>query len=268
MHGGAVGVGLPEGVVEDLERQRAVVAGGQDMGDEAGQVEGALAGEQPVMAAPREHVHVQRGRVGELEEEDLVGGDVLDRSGVVAARQHVETVQADPDVRVVGELDDAPGAAVVVDEPAPRQRLERHLDVVLRGQVAEAAQLVGRHLVVVDVAVATLLHTSTMPMPSRCAVANVAPARRRLSAKVVSSTPSMSRNGWYRSSDRPSRLLSARISSGLWSLAIRSGSKSSTPSKPAAAQACSFSVSDPLSETVAMDVLIGSTSVMANVRNG
>ena len=149
MHGGALGIGLPEGVVEHLERQGPVVAGGQDMGEEAGKVEGALAGEQPVMAAPREHVHAQRGRVGELQEEDLVGGDVLDRRGVVAAGQHVETVQADADVRVVGEVGDAPCAPVVVDEPAPCQRLERDLDVVSRGEVAEATQLVGRHLVVV-----------------------------------------------------------------------------------------------------------------------
>ena len=51
-----------------------------------------------------------------------------------------------------------------------------------------------------------------------------------------------------------------RISSGLWSLAIRSGSKISTPSKPAAAQACSFSMRDPLSETVAMDVFMAAQS--------
>ena len=46
--------------------------------------------------------------------------------------------------------DDAPRPAVVVDEPAPGQRLERHLDVVSRGEVAESAQLIGRHLVGVD----------------------------------------------------------------------------------------------------------------------
>ncbi len=81
VHRGAVRVGLAECVVEDLERQRPVVAGGQHVGDEGGQVEGALAGEQPVVTAPREHVHVQRGRVGELQEEDLVGRNVLDARG-------------------------------------------------------------------------------------------------------------------------------------------------------------------------------------------
>ncbi len=150
VHRGAVRVGLAERVVEDLERQRPVVAGGKHVGDEGGQVEGALAGEQPVVTAPREHVHVQRGRVGQLEEEDLVGRDVLDRAGIVSAGQHVEAVEAHPDVRVVGKRCDAPRPAVVVDEPAPGQRLERHLDVVSRGEVAESAQLIGRHLVGVD----------------------------------------------------------------------------------------------------------------------
>ena len=147
---GAVGVGLAEGVVEDLERQWAVIAGGQDVGDEGRQVEVALAGEEPMVAAPRQHVHAQGWRVRQLQEEDLVGRNVLDRRRVVAAGQHVEAVQAHADVRVVGALDDAPGAAVVVDEPAPGQGFERHLDVVLPGEVAQPTQLVRRYLVGVD----------------------------------------------------------------------------------------------------------------------
>ncbi len=46
----------------------------------------------------------------------------------------------------------------------------------------------------------------------------------------------------------------ARISSGVSGLASRSFSKISTPSKPAREAAVSFSVRDPLRETVAMDV--------------
>src|SRR5215475_13391326 len=62
----------------------------------------------------------------------------------------MKTVQAYPDIRVVGALNDAPRTAVVVDEAAPCQRLECHLDVVLLRELAEPAQLVGGDLVGVD----------------------------------------------------------------------------------------------------------------------
>ncbi len=145
------GVGLPEGVVEDLQRQRARRnRSASTWATKVGEVEDALAGEQPMVPAPRQHVHGERGGVGELEVEDLVAGDVLDRRRVVPAGEHVEAVQAHPDGRVVGEFDDAPGPAVVVDEAAPGQRLEGDPDVVRLRDVAEAAELVGGDLVGVD----------------------------------------------------------------------------------------------------------------------
>ena len=73
---GAAGVGLAEDVVEHLERQRPGVARGQHVAEEGGQVEGALAGEEPVVAAPLQHVHVHVRGVGQLQEEQLLAGDV------------------------------------------------------------------------------------------------------------------------------------------------------------------------------------------------
>jgi hypothetical protein len=81
---------------------------------------------------------------------------------------------------VVGEFDDAPGATVVVDETT---------SPICRSCAALTASSS------ID-AVATLLHTRTVSMPSRRAVAKVAAARRRLSANTSSATPSRSRSGW------------------------------------------------------------------------
>ncbi len=55
----------------------------------------------------------------------------------------MKAVEAYTDVRMVGRRGDAPGMAIVVDEAAQGQRLERHLDVVAVRQIAEPAQLIG-----------------------------------------------------------------------------------------------------------------------------
>ena len=68
----------------------------------------------------------------------------------MSAREDVEAVEADADGVVVGELDDAPGAPVVIDVAAPGECFEGEPDAVPRGLVAEAAQLTGGDLVVVD----------------------------------------------------------------------------------------------------------------------
>ena len=120
------------------------------MADERSQVEGPLAGKQPVVPAPREDVHDQRRGVGQLQEEDAVSGDLLDLGRVVTTGQDVEAVEAHAHGRVVGELDDAPGASVVVDEPSPRERLVGQPDAVTLGLFAQSPQLCRRDRVVVD----------------------------------------------------------------------------------------------------------------------
>jgi hypothetical protein len=62
----------------------------------------------------------------------------------------MEAVQAEPDRRMVGQLDDPPRPPVVVDEAAPRQGFEGHLDVESLRQVTEPAQLVREDVVGVD----------------------------------------------------------------------------------------------------------------------
>src|SRR5918994_97620 len=69
--------------------------------------------------------------------------------------------------------------------------------------------------------------------------------------------PSKSRNGWNRVISRPASRTMRPASAGDASEARRSFSKISTPSKPAAAIAASFSEKSPLIETVAIEVFIG-----------
>ena len=142
--------GLPEDVVEHLERQRPVVPGAEDVRHEGSQVERTLAREQPVVARPGQHVHGQQRSVGELEEEDLGPGNLLDRAGIVAAGEDMEAVEAGSDGVVVRELHDSPRPTVVVDEPAPGQGLVGDPYAVRRGLLAQPPQLRGGDLVVVD----------------------------------------------------------------------------------------------------------------------
>ena len=79
----------PELVVEDLERQRPVIAGRQDRLHEIDEREFALAREAAEMAAPLQHVHVEPRRVGELDEEDLVARNGAYRLQVGAAREKI-----------------------------------------------------------------------------------------------------------------------------------------------------------------------------------
>jgi hypothetical protein len=147
--GGRARVGLAEHVVEHFERQRPGVPGLQDDAQEPGEVEGALAGEEPVVAAPLEDVHVQVRGVGELEEEQLLGRDDADRGDVGPAREDVEAVEAQAEVRVVGAADDPPGPVEGRDVAAPGEGLVGDAHAVVGGAFGEEVQVLGGQVVVV-----------------------------------------------------------------------------------------------------------------------
>ena len=118
------------------------------MTHEGTEVEAALAGKEAVMTAPGEHVHGEEGGVRQLDEEDLAGRDRFDGFRVVTLRQDVEAVETHPDAGVIREAHDAGGRLVVVDEPAPRERLVGDSHAEALGEIPELPQLRRRKLLV------------------------------------------------------------------------------------------------------------------------
>src|SRR5579864_159395 len=111
-------------VVEDLERQRSLVAGRIDSLHEAGNGEVSLAWKTAEVTAPGEHIEVKLRRIRELNQENAIRRDCRDGVDGKAWRKRVETVEDDPDRWMIGAANDFPGVAVVVDVASPRQRLE------------------------------------------------------------------------------------------------------------------------------------------------
>ena len=147
----AVGGILPggrctEAVIEDFQRQRATVAGGQDRREEAGHVHFALPREAAEVAAPLQHVHRQDRCVSHLYEENLVARDVADRARVALQRQGMETVEDHPEGRVVSLAHQVPDLLVGVDVAAPGQRFVTDTQATLASMFGKQAQVVDQHL--------------------------------------------------------------------------------------------------------------------------
>ena len=159
-----------------------------------------------------------------------------------------------PEPRMVGAAHHLPGVAVVADVPAPGQRLEADLDAEAVGDPAELAQ-VGRGPV--DAAERQRRDVGAdedrTARRARSSAANLRFARSKPRLRCGSGMPSKSRNGWKATISRPWSRTIRPISAGEPSCASTSASKISTPSKPAAAIAASFSGSVPPSETVAIE---------------
>ncbi len=143
-------VGLPEDVVEDLERQRPGVPGGQHVTEEGLQVEGALTREQSVVPAPLQQVHVHRRGIGELQEEQLLAGNVPDAGRIRPAGQDVEAVDAQPERRMIGHPHDVPRLLIPVDERRPGQGLVADPHAPFLGADGQPVQLFGDLLFVLD----------------------------------------------------------------------------------------------------------------------
>ncbi len=130
-----------EHVVEDLQRQRTAVTCEQHVLEEGRQVELALAGKASIVPAPLQNVHGEPGRIGELEEEDPLAGNIRDSRGIVAERENVEAVEDEPEVRVVDLAHDLPGIRVMVNVLAPRQRFVTDAQIARGGALGEHGEL-------------------------------------------------------------------------------------------------------------------------------
>lgn len=199
VHGGRAGLGLPEDVVEDLEGERSVVTGAQDVFHQTRDVEAALTGEAAVVAAPLQDVHAEQRGVGQLEEEDLLAGDVLDAFEVLrtgAAGQDVEAVQAGAERGVAGRLDDAPGVVVGADVPPPGERLIGDADAEVLRQVGQFAQLPGGESVVADRERGDAGADQDGVRAEPVHQLELVPGAAQVAGELLGRTASMSRIGW------------------------------------------------------------------------
>ncbi len=106
----------------------------------------------------------------------------------------------------------------------------------------------------------TFEHTISRSQPSSAIRSNLRSARANTRSRFSPVMPSKSRNGWKVMISSPRSAQRWRTSAGVPLNDSRSFSKISTPLKPAAAIASSFSSRLPLSDTVAIDIFTGCVS--------
>ncbi len=144
------GRGAAKLVVEDLERQRAAIAGAGHGVEIVDDRIIALAGIAAIVPAQRQRVHDERRRVGHLHEGDLVrrqSGDRLDR---IAADADMKAVEHNPEIVPVGGADDVPGGGPVLHPPPPGERLVADPHALLAGEIGEFSEVAGGALGIVD----------------------------------------------------------------------------------------------------------------------
>ncbi len=144
VHRDAAGRAGAELVVEDFERKQTVEAGRLQHLHEVEQRQLPLAGEIAKVPAPRQRIHVEERRVGQLDQEDAVARDGGDRLEIGPAREDVEGVEHEPDRGMVGAAHRLPGIAVVVDVTPPGERLEPDPHAVALGALAERVKIGSR----------------------------------------------------------------------------------------------------------------------------
>ncbi len=91
----------------------------------------------------KQHIHVEPGRVGELNQENAVAGNRAQRLEVGLARIGVEGVEHQPDRLMIGAPHHFPGVAIIVDVAAPGQRLEPDPHAAFGRALAEFAEIRG-----------------------------------------------------------------------------------------------------------------------------
>ena len=130
-------------VVEDFQRDEAVIAGRLQGRHEVEQRQVALPRQIAEMTAPLQHVHVHPRRIRDLHQENAVARDRTDRLEIGVAGEDVEGVEHQPDRRMIGAAHDLPGVAIVVDVPAPGERLETDAHAALGGAFAKLVEIGG-----------------------------------------------------------------------------------------------------------------------------
>ena len=141
-------------VVENLERQVALIAGRCHRAHEIEQRHIPLPRKAAEMPAPVQHIHLEPWRIGKLDEKNPVAGNGAHRREIGLAGERVKRVEDETNGGMVRAAHHLPGIAVVVDMAPPRQRLEADTQFTLGRTLAEfmkirraainAAERVGR----------------------------------------------------------------------------------------------------------------------------
>ena len=138
-----------EVVAEDLVTDRSLVADLVELAHHRHDRQIALPRKAAIVPAQKEQIHLDRGRVGGLHEDDSIGRDAPDRVDRQPLGQDVEAVQDEADMLMVGARDGLPGLSIVVDVTAPGERLEADHHPEIAGELSQLVQVGGdpRHVV-------------------------------------------------------------------------------------------------------------------------
>jgi len=139
-----------EFVIEDLERERAPIAGGQHRSQKTDDIEIALSGEVAEMPAPRQQVSRHQWSVGELNKEEFFSRQCSDPGQVVFERQRMKAVQHQPERGVVRVLYDLPRLRPTPDVTTPGQGFVGDAQAATRGALGECSKVRGRSRRIVD----------------------------------------------------------------------------------------------------------------------
>src|SRR4051812_46007759 len=104
-------------IVENLEREKAIVTRCKQRLHECIERKVALSGEVAVVPAPREEIHVEQRRVRHLHQKDPIRWNRPHRAEVGLARQNMEAVEHQSDGGMIGAAYSLPGIAIIEDVP-------------------------------------------------------------------------------------------------------------------------------------------------------
>src|SRR6266700_1741540 len=130
-------------VVEDFERERPRIAGGDHGFHEVGHGQIALTGKASEMPAPGEDVEAKLWRVSQLNQKYLFGRNRSNGGDRKRRRQRMEAVENDADRIVVGAAHDLPCIAIIVHMPSPCERFEADTQAAPGSQLAKFAKIGG-----------------------------------------------------------------------------------------------------------------------------
>ena len=248
-------VGLAEDVVEHLERERPVVAGrehvrrgsprGRSRPGPGSSGSGGSTGARPSPAPARRRAGGRRSSRP---------GCRGSRAGSAPRERMWKESRQVPRLGWSPRLRDPPRVVVVAHVAPPGERLVGDPDPVRGGALGQLAQLRGGERVVVD-----RVRRDVGADQHRVGAELLHDRELRLRAPQVGGEAllghrlEVAQRLVERDLEPERRRSAPRTSAGVRGAAIRSGSNSSTASKPAAAAAASFSSSVPLRQTVAIE---------------